>query len=1124
LEWFLIVGALFIGYLLGRHGSGSPEAAPPDTEDAAQSGKTDSEPTPADTNDLSALARALEAPVEQAAHPDALLELPAFERGVDLLCDEQRSTADVLAAVKGENWIISCMAAQALCRRKSDDDLSAGLLAYIRYLGAWPLYYVLKYLDTRNPESLIGPVLLHSQQWWPESRPMVSVMAEFIGARLARGEQPTFADGLDRCADEAIASIRAFLDLLDMEGLAPLRQEIARWQTSHVNLGTLRAIGRIWGGGRETSIVEHAALAGHVDRLASRFDEPPCGSLLLVGDTGVGKTSVVEVLAGRLQRRGWTIFEAGATDLLAGQVYIGELEGRVKHLLDAIDASRRVLWYAPDFHEFLYAGSHRYDPNGLLDRILPAIESRRIVVLGETTPQAYRHLLQKRERLRNLMEAVRIPALSDSDTLLVANEWAKQKAAEGKAGAPAPGAIAEAFNLVKQYLSDKGAPGSLLGILKATYERVAAEGRAAGSISSGDCLATLSERTGLPASILDDRKDLDVEALRTRFQRRVVGQAEAVNCIVDRVALLKAGLNDPSRPLGVFLFVGPTGTGKTEIAKTLAKFLFGAEDRMVRLDMSELQTPDAMGRILGEPGTENAGSLVDSLRRQPFSVVLLDEFEKAHPRIWDLFLQVFDDGRLTDRLGNTGDFRHSIIILTSNLGARISGGTNIGFTLGGVSFSRSAVEREVKNAFRPEFINRIDRVVVFHPLSRDVMRRILRRQLDDVLSRRGFRKRDWAVEWDESAVDFLLEKGFTPDLGARPLKRAVERYLLAPLSITIVQHDFPEGDQFLFISSDGKELTARFVDPDAPGDETPEPREAEAEAQPLPSDIHLKSIALDARGSAQELAFLGEELARLEGCTSREQWRTLKQASLAQTGAPGFWDSHDRVEVLSRIEVMDRIENGLRAASSLMTRVAGGRQRPHSGYLPDLLRRLAEQIYLLDTACSDFEVRRPHDAFILIDAQPLAQSPVEPAVDFFKKVNEMYLGWAAKRRMRYKQLKMEIDTAGHCHGVIAVTGFGAFSILEPEAGLHLLEVPKDERTFERCKVQVRVVPQPQELPLDDKELLWQAEKAGVPAEESAPRVVRRYREEPSPLVRDGVRQWRTGRLDRVFAGDFDLIC
>jgi ATP-dependent Clp protease ATP-binding subunit ClpC len=380
--------------------------------------------------------------------------------------------------------------------------------------------------------------------------------------------------------------------------------------------------------------------------------------------------------------------------------------------------------------------------------------------------------------------------------------------------------------------------------------------------------------------------------------------------------MIKAGFTDPTRPLGVFLFAGPTGTGKTEIAKTLAEFLFGSSDRMIRIDMSELKTPESLDRILGKiEDRQRTTALVNLIRNQPFSVILLDEFEKAHPNIWDLFLQVFDDGRLTDRQGNTANFRHSIIIITSNLGTTIGTGLSVGFNTNLQSFSRFSVEKAIAQTFRREFINRIDRIVIFHPLSRTVMRGILEKEIDDVLSRRGLRNREWALEWEDSAIDFLYEKGFTLDLGARPLKRAIERYFLTPLALSIVNYQFPEGDQFLFIRSDGEKILVEFIDPDAPAEEQKEEVEAlleggvqKEEVTGSKKQITLKGIVCGGRGNLEEYLVLRSFYNELKKKILSSEWENHKQNLLEKTTDNDFWESTDRFTVLGDIEYIDRIE------------------------------------------------------------------------------------------------------------------------------------------------------------------------------------------------------------------------
>ncbi|HVF66314.1 MAG TPA: AAA family ATPase, partial [Pyrinomonadaceae bacterium] len=636
----------------------------------------------------------------------------------------------------------------------------------------------------------------------------------------------------------------------------------------------------------------------------------------------------------------------------------------------------------------------------------------------------------------------------------------------------------------------------------------------------------------------DEREGLDLSELRAFFERRVLGQPEAVDCLVERVAMVKAGLTDPTRPQGVFLFVGPTGTGKTEIAKTLAEFLFGSPDRMIRLDMSELQTWESQGRILGESEeTSDSAALVNQIRKQPFSVVLLDEFEKAHPAVWDLFLQVFDDGRLTDKRGNTADFRHSVIIMTSNLGSTLPHGASVGFAQEQSQFAAGSVERAVGRAFRPEFLNRIDRVVVFRPLGRGVMRDLLRKELNDVLTRRGLRTRQWAVEWDESAIEFLLEKGFTADLGARPLKRAVERYLLAPLALTIVNHQFPEGDQFLFVrsSSDGETLDVQFVDPDAPeegADASAVIEGVEAETEEA-RELRLETVVLEPRGTPEELRLLQEKYDRVAAQVEDEAWAARKEEALRGMQSADFWNSSGRFSVLGAIEYMDRIETGLDTARSILARLRGDRRR----LPPDLVGRVAQQLYLLDSACRGLREGHARDAYVLVTAAREPGTDRARSEAFARRLVRMYGSWAERRRMRFELFEDEDDSRnngggassnspGEYRAMLAVSGYGAYTILEPESGTHVFETAQDEKPSRPTRANVRVVGQPDEPAGRGANALRQQAERSLSEDSptaNTPAVVRRYREEPSPLVRDFARGWRTGRLERVLEGDFDLI-
>ena len=1106
-----------------------------------------------ETEDVYALARVVEPFFNATTHPRQMLDEANFVRGVELSQrDASLSVATLLARGTEYDVVVACMSLEALARRAGEDAyVEANILADINIYYYWPRFFALRALDSHAPRPVVARLLARLNSSWRDYVTM-HMLREFVAQRLAAGENVETDELVGEVKSvglsaEQITDLGLTLNELGDALPAPVREGFAGWQGEREAVEFVKTFGRAWeaGGREERELFVLDSMAGRVAELESALRREPPRSVLLVGESGVGKTATLRALAEALRRDYWVVFEAGAGDVLAGQQYIGQLEERVRSIVQRI-GGRRVLWVVPNFHEMLWAGRHKYSPVGVLDLLLPSIESGAVHIVGEVTSDAYEQLMRLRPKLRTAMQTCRVAPPSDEETLELGLRWAARKevtkyawegAHEGvdtsyRLARASERIVREALHLAKQYLGDKAAPGNLLLFLEATHRRLVAEEKTEGEITLDDLLVTLSQLTGLPVTILDEREGLDLSQLRAFFERRVLGQPEAVDCLVERVAMIKAGLTDPTRPQGVFLFVGPTGTGKTEIAKTLAEFLFGSPERMIRLDMSELQTWESQGRILGESDeTSDSTALVNLIRKQPFSVVLLDEFEKAHPAIWDLFLQVFDDGRLTDKRGNTADFRHCVVIMTSNLGATLPAGASIGFSREQAQFAAASVERAVGRAFRREFVNRIDRVVVFRPLGRAVMRDLLRKELNDVLRRRGLRTRQWAVEWDESAIEFLLEKGFTADLGARPLKRAVERYLLSPLALTIVNHQFPEGDQFLFVrsSSDGAALDVQFVDPDAPEQgEAPAASEEELEEETLTEGaraLRLESVALDPRGVAEEVAFLRENYDRVAAQVEDEAWSARKEEALKLMQSGDFWSSPARFSVLGTVEYMDRIEAGLDTAGSLLARLRGERKR----LPPDLVARLAQQLYLLDSACRGLAEDAPRDAFLCVSASREPGTDWATSDQFARRLAQMYRRWAERRRMRFDVIEehdgaQSNGDAAAYRALVAVSGYAAYTILRGETGLHVLETPQDEKSFNRARATVRVVAQPDEPAGHGADALRrQAESALNSDAAPAQAVVRRYREEPSPLVRDSARGWRTGRLERVLDGDFDLI-
>jgi ATP-dependent Clp protease ATP-binding subunit ClpC len=830
-------------------------------------------------------------------------------------------------------------------------------------------------------------------------------------------------------------------------------------------------------------------------------------SLLITGEPQVGKTSLLKLLAARIAKEGWRVFEASGADLMADQLWFGQLEGRLRRATEEITVGKRLIWYVPDLLQLARSGTHQGQSASMLEQILPAIQSARVVIWTEASPTAAARLLQMRPALRSILEVVRLEPESEQGTLALARGLIDRLSAECHLDFEADCAEA-AVSSARQYLGAAGFPGPALNLIKLTVLRADAQHQ----FTDDDILQTLSQLTGLPISILNNKERIDLGAIREFFSKRVIGQDEAVASVVDRIAMLKAGLSDPERPIGVFLFAGPTGTGKTELAKTTAEFLFGSEDRLVRLDMSEFQTAESANIILAS-GLHGEESLVQRVRKQPFSVVLLDEFEKAHPRIWDLFLQAFDEGRLSDTLGQVTDFRHCLIILTTNLGAGGQQGSGFGFASMRNGFSPDDVMRAVRRTYRPEFQNRLDKILVFRPLTRELMRVILRKELNLVLDRRGFKERAWAVEWESTALEFLLEKGFSLEMGARPLKRAIDQYVIAPLAATIVERRFPEGEQFVFFRSDGRSIEAEFVDPDAETvSETPA-----AAASPTKPRPNLPRIILAPEGTTAERETVAAQSDHLEQALASAKWNELKRTLSEQLSSEEFWKRPDRYPTLARLALMDRVAAAMDTAQGLRKRLERGAARPQH-YSRQLLSRLALQLWLVKAGMDDVFEAAPVEVAIAVEPA-LEGSPGETDESraWCRELMEMYRAWSRNRHMQTNELA---GTDGVLP-VLLVSGFGAHRILNRECGLHILELAEAADGASRTTARLRLVATPLEelSPVKMRNAVLHA-FAKAPSPNA---VVRRYRKGPSPLVRNADGSWRSGRLDAVMRGDFDLL-
>lgn len=1083
-----------------------------------------SAPEPSLGTKLHKISQTLEPFARDSAHTNELAENEDFRSAVLLLADPKTPLDTLFDYAFGQNWPLSCAAFAALEQRSDASGSASRVPPRFDGLSVWQMTFAFQYLRKADPRPPAGAFLVGFRDWWSDNVLLRHLLAEHF---TALGEDAPAEAGPDVMALPLWKreQIRDFLALVSHPMAVRLAAEIVppsvqqhpasttETSSSQALSPFLESIGRFWSNNSENGLlIEAEAWKDALDATQQVFESGSLRVLLVSGESYVGKTSFLKLLADRIGASGWRVFQASGADLQAGQMYIGQLEGRIRDALQELDIGKKFIWYVPDLLGLALSGAHQSQSASILDQIFPAVSAGRVQIWTEASLAATRKLQQLKPALRRHLEIVRMEDMDEADAIALAEILAGRL--EQTARIPIEPSFARtSVDVAQRYLTAMHLPGAALSLMKMTAAR--SEKAKSKSLGGREVFETLSQMTGLPLSILDGAERLSLDEVRDFFQARVIGQPEAVAALVERIAMLKSGLNDPGKPIGVFLFAGPTGTGKTELAKTVADYLFGSTDRMIRLDMSEYQTYEGAQKILGGGNLPaDAETLVARIGKQPFSVVLLDEFEKAHPQIWDLFLQVFDEGRLTDATGQTADFRHSIIILTSNLGATTHRETgSIGFRPSSSDFTDEQIHRAISQTFRPEFQNRLDKVIIFKPLTRELMRGILMKELARIFERRGLKDRDWAVEWDASAIEFLLEKGFSAEMGARPLKRAVDHFVIAPLAETIVERRFPEGDQFVFIRRDGNALRADFVDPDGDGS-VAIPVEAQTRTG-APSSLF--DMMRTPSGDSEEIAILAAAREPITDRLESAEWAAEKSRLTSEIGAPEFWSRPDRAQTLVRLELMDRLDVATETATSLAGRL--GRQIGARGKsIRELVSRLAMQIHLVNEGLKDLDERAPVEVALVVE--PAFVTDVdgsEAASAWCAELGAMYRAWARNRNMNATELG---PSPGGADSALIVSGFGAYRALAREAGLHILE--RSEAGGSRVTAQVLIAA----LPLGNTS---KAEIARALAEafgdkaKRGTQIVRRYRRGATPLVRNGDGSVRSGRVEDVLRGNFDLF-
>ena len=603
---------------------------------------------------------------------------------------------------------------------------------------------------------------------------------------------------------------------------------------------------------------------------------------VLIGEPGVGKTAIAEGLAQRIVTgnvpeilRNKRIISLSIGSMLAGAKYRGEFEERLKKAIDEVQQHDDMIIFIDEIHTLVGAGA----TEGAMDAaniLKPALARGEFQVIGATTLDEYKKHIEKDAALERRFQPVQVGEPNEEDALEILKGLRDRYEAFHKAKITDE-ALTAAVSLSSRYITDRFLPDKAIDVVdeaaskvrmkvfsaapdvKALEDRlntVKKEKEAAVTsqdfekaaelrdeeqsllkeigdkksiakeksdqkliVTEEDIAAVVAQWTGIPVAKIAEEESATLLHLEEELHKRVVGQDEAVTAVAKAVRRARAGLKDPKRPIGSFLFLGPTGVGKTELARALASSLFGDESAMIRLDMSEYMEKHTVSRLVGAPpgyvGYEEGGQLTDAVRRKPYSVILLDEVEKAHADFFNILLQVLDDGRLTDSQGRTVDFRNTVIIMTSNLGAKAlhKNSPELGFLAAkkadsnvdenkGIDFkeAKKSVMDAVKRHFRPEFLNRIDEMIVFHPLTEEDLKEIVTILMSDVTKR--LEERDLHLEITTEAMKLLVKEGSDFTMGARPLKRAIQRLIEDPVSDLILKGDAKEGK---IIKADAKD-------------------------------------------------------------------------------------------------------------------------------------------------------------------------------------------------------------------------------------------------------------------------------------------------------------------------------
>ena len=615
-------------------------------------------------------------------------------------------------------------------------------------------------------------------------------------------------------------SIKEYIDIDDSIGLIVNQIDIEDKKKDKLKISTLEKYAiNLNDNAKNNKIDPLIGREKEVQRIIQVLSRRTKNNPVVIGDPGVGKTAIIEGLAIKIEEKdvpksleNKIIYNLDISGVLAGAKYRGEFEERIKKIIDEAINAKEIILFIDEIHTIVGAGATGENPMDASNILKPVLSRGDIQVIGATTIDEYRKNIEKDVALERRLQPIIIEEPTKEDAIKILNGL-KNKYEKHHNVKITDDAIKQAVELSSRYITDRYLPDKAVDIIDESASRVSVnkfKSKKGKRIVDSNIVSEVVELwTGIPISKIAKSEGNKLLNLEDILQERVIGQNEAIKAISKAIRRSRSGIKDPKKPIGSFLFLGPTGVGKTELCKALAESHFGNEDKIVRIDMSEYMEKHSVSRLIGSPpgyiGHDDGGQLTESVRSHPYSVVLFDEIEKAHEDIFNILLQILDEGRLTDSKGRTVDFKNTIIIMTSNLGATsISNQRKTGFSIGNneskikeenYNDMKDKIMEEVKIRFRPEFINRIDDIVVFHKLSLDNLYDIVKIMTKDLIKR--LKKMDIELDIEETVIKFIAKYGIDLEYGARPLKRVIQEELEDSLSENILSENIRKGDYII---------------------------------------------------------------------------------------------------------------------------------------------------------------------------------------------------------------------------------------------------------------------------------------------------------------------------------------